>query len=402
MNQPKLIEGILEMKFKNVYHRFTSNELTCEEAADILGISVKTFFRKRQRYNDEGFDGRFDLRLGKPSPHRAADHEVEFITTLYSQRFRDFNIRHFCEFVSHNHNITRSYTWVKNTLMAAGLVTKSTKGGKHRLRRERRPMAGMMLHQDGSTHLWIPALGYNIDLIVTMDDATSTITSAFFVSQEGTFSSFRGLMETIENYGLFCSLYTDRGSHYFHTPEAGGKVNKSNLTEVGRALRQLKIKHIAAYGPQGRGRSERMFGSLQGRLPQELALKNIQTIDEANKYLKEVFIPRHNQHFTVEAKDPTSAYVKCVGIDLKNILCIQEERTVQADNTIRYNNLILQIPKNEYRHHYAKTKVDVHSFEDGSLEVFYGHISIGRYDMLGNLVLAAKKITNKEKENVAA
>ncbi len=300
-------------------------------------------------------------------------------------------MKHFHEFACREHQHSRSYSWTKNALLKSGLIRKSTRGGKHRIRRERRPMVGMMLHQDGSKHRWIPALDYDLDLIVTMDDATSEITSAFLVEEEGTASTFKGLRETIEQYGLFCSFYTDRGSHYFHTPAAGGKVNKHTPTQVGRALRQLGIKHIAAYSPQARGRSERMFGTLQGRLPKEFSLHGIKTAEEANAYLRDVYLPRHNKQFTVKPQDSESVFTPWAGPGLKDILCIQEERTVQNDNTIRYNNFVLQIPKSDYRHHYVRTTVNVHTYDDGSMAAFYGHMCIGKYDMAGNLLKEEKK-----------
>lgn len=220
-------------------------------------------------------------------------------------------------------------------------------------------------------------------MIVTLDDATSVITSAFFVHQEGTHSSLASIKETIERYGLFCSLYTDRGSHYWWTPEAGGKVSKHQLTQVGRALKQLGIQHIAAYSAQARGRSERMFGTLQDRLPKELALAGITTIEEANRYLKEVYLPRHNQQFSVPAKESQAAYTSWVGVSLDEILCVQEDRCVQNDNTVRYNTLTLQIAKDDLRHHYVKTTVQVREYLDGRLGVFYGHRCLGRYSSTG-------------------
>jgi hypothetical protein len=392
MKRPQIIEDIHKMRFEDIYGKYRARKLSCEEASEILGISVRTFYRKRQRYDSEDFDGHFDLRLGRKSPHRAADREVAFITKLYAEKYRGFSVRHFHEFAVRDHGCKRSYNWTKNKLEEAQLVQRGKRGGDHRLRRERRPMAGMMLHQDGSKHRWLPHLDHDLDLIATLDDATSKITSAFLVEEEGTLSSMRALRETIESYGLFCSLYTDRGSHYWLTPEAGGKVSKGILTEVGRALRQLAIRHIAAYSPQARGRSERLFGTLQDRLPKEFALKGIKTIEEANVYLREVYIPRHNERFSVPAKEEQSAFIPYIGGNLKDILCIQEERVVQNDNTVRYNNLILQIPKNDLRHHYVRTTVSVHVYEDETLAVFYGHLCLGKYDTLGNL--------KREQENV--
>ena len=383
MKKAELKEGVLEMRFEEVYDRFQKSRLTTEEASDLLGICSRTFLRLRMRYEEEGLEGLYDRRLRNPSAHRAADSEVKRIMKLYAEKYRGFNVKYFHEFACREHGLKYGYTWTKNQLEKVGLVRRSKRGGDHRLRRDRRPMAGMMIHQDGSTHAWIPGLGYNVDLIVTMDDATSLVASAFFVPQEGTESSMRGLQETIEKYGLFCSFYTDRGSHYAYTPEAGGKVDKSVLTQVGRALRQLGINHICAYSPQARGRSERMFGTLQGRLPKELELKGIRTIEEANRYLKEVYLPLHNQQFTVHAREEKSAYIPWAGGQLKEIFCLQEERVVQNDNTVSYQGKRLQIGKDDLRHHYVKTTVQVREYLDGTLSLYYGPRCIGTYNKEG-------------------
>jgi transposase len=384
MKKTRVNQEVLKMKFEEIYSRYQKGRLTTQEASELLNVSLSVFYRKRMRYEKEGFEGFYDQRLGKSSPHRAADAEVQRITKLYEERYRGFNVKHFHEFACREHGLRYGYTWTKNQLESAGLIRKSKRGGDHRLRRERRPMTGMMMHQDGSTHDWIPGLGYNVDLIVTMDDATSEITSGFFVLQEGTQSTFQGIKETIEKYGLFCSFYTDRGSHYWTTPEAGGRVDKHNLTQVGRALKQLGIQHIAAYSPQARGRSERMFGTLQNRLPHELALQQITTLKAANQYLKEVYLPRHNQQFIVKSKEEETAYIPWIGGDLNEILCHQEERIVQNDNTVSYQKICLQIPQDNLRHHYVRTTVQIRHYLDGSLGLFFGNRCLGRYDAQGN------------------
>lgn len=384
MKKTQVKEEVLKMKFEEVYDRFQKKKLTTEEASELLGISVSSFYRKRERYNEEGFESLYDKRLRRISPHKVADIEVARITKLYAEKYRGFSVKHFHEFAMREHGLKYGYTWTKNQLEKAGFIRRSKRGGDHRLRRERRPMTGMMLHQDGSTHEWIPGLGHNVDLIITMDDADSLITSGFFVLQEGTESSFQGIKETIEKYGLFCSLYTDRGSHYWTTPEAGGKVDKHHLTQVGRALKHLGVQHIAAYSPQARGRSERMFGTLQNRLPKELALQGITTLEEANRYLKEIYLPRHNQQFTIKPKEEDkTAYIPWIGADLNEILCHQEERVVQNDNTISYNGKRLQIGKDDLRHHYVRTTVQVREYLNGTLSVYYGPRCIGKYSKEG-------------------
>jgi transposase len=368
-------------RFEGIYDEYQKDRLSCEEAAMILGCSARHFLRLRERYDEDGLCGLKDRRVGLVSKRRASEAEAEALTQLYRSKYEGFNVRHFHEFARREHGLERGYTWTRVTLSQAGLVLPCGRGGPHRLRRPRRPMRGMMLHQDASKHRWF---GEDYcDLVVTLDDATSEITSAFFCAEEGTASTFRGLHETIEKNGLFCSFYTDRGSHYFFTKEAGGRVDKSRLTQVGRALKQLGIEHIAAYSPEARGRSERMFGTLQGRLVNELALAGTTTMDAANRYLQEVYLPRHNDRFTVKPACEKSAFMPLVGFDIANVLCLQEERVVASDNTVQYEGKKLQIPPSPWRSHFVKAQVRVHQYPDGSLALFHGPREIGRYDAQG-------------------
>jgi hypothetical protein len=241
----------------------------------------------------------------------------------------------------------------------------------------------MMLHQDGSRHEWVP--GKLWDLIVTMDDATNEHYSMFFVEEEGTASSLRGVGEVIVQKGLFSSLYTDRGSHYWLTPNEGGKVSKTQLTQFGRAMKQLGIQMIAAYSPQARGRSERAFQTHQDRLVKELALHGISTIDGANRYLAQVYIPAFNAEFKKPAFAEGSAFVPWIGGNIDDILCEHFERTVNADNCVSFERLNLQIPANRYRCHYVRVKVQVHRYLDGSLAIFHGPRKLADYDLRGKL-----------------
>jgi hypothetical protein len=229
-------------------------------------------------------------------------------------------------------------------------------------------MVGMMLHQDASTHAWLPGDTGKHDLVVTMEDATSAIYSMFLVDEEGTASSLRGVREVVAKHGLFCSFYTDRGSHYFFTPEAGGAVSRTVLTQVGRALKQLGIEHIAAYSPQARGRSERAFLTLQDRLPKELKLAGISTIEAANRWLSEVYMAEHNKLFAIDAGQEGSAFVADAMGAWREILCVQEDRTVGNDNTVKWQQLSLQLPPSRLRVHFVKANVRVHEYPDGTLE----------------------------------
>ena len=357
--------------------------LSQAEAAEVLGVSERTFRRWRERYEAEGAEGLYDRRLGRISARRAPADEVMRVLELFDTRYWDFTAKHFHEKLVAAHGVTRSYNWVRLTLQAHGRKRAAPRRGAHRRKRERRALPGMTVHQDGSRHAWVPGRWW--DLIVTMDDATSEIYSAFFVEEEGTMSSFRALREAIEAKGLFCSLYADRASHYWHTPDAGGKVDKDNPTQVGRALNQLGIELIPAYSPEARGRSERMFGTLQKRLPQELRLAGIADMAEANRFLKEVYLPLHNDRFATPAEGQGSAFVPFAGA-LGDILCVQEERVVGNDNTVRYSGLSLQLPPARHRRHYVKARVQVHEYPDRTLAIFHGPRCLARYQADGEPV----------------
>ena len=384
MRRTELLQGLRMMKFEMVLERCRARELSQVEAAEILGVNERTFRRWRDRYEDEGLDGLYDRRLGKASAKGVPVDEVERVLTLYGARYRGFTVKHFHEKLVTHHDFHWGYTWTKTTLQRAGLVKRAKRRGAHRRKRPRRPLVGMMVHQDGSSHEWVP--GQRWDLIVTMDDATSKIYSAFFVAEEGTMSSFWGVGEVIAEHGLFCALYVDRGSHYWHTLEAGGKVDKDNPTQVGRALNQLGIELIAAYSPQARGRSERAFATLQDRLPKELRLAGITTMEDANRFLREVYLPEHNARFAVAPAHPGSAFVPDRLAAYRDILCVQEPRTVGNDNCVRYRGLSLQIPEHAHRHHFVKVKVRVHDYPDGTLAVFHGPRCLARYDRDGRLL----------------
>jgi transposase len=370
------------MRFEEAYEGWQARRLTQEEAARLLGVGERTFRRYLDRYEEAGLEGLIDKRLEQVSQRRAPVDEVLAVTERYRRRHLGWNVKHFYAWYRREGG-GRSYSWVKNTLQRAGLVTQAVKGGTHRTRRERAPWPGMMLHQDGSTHEWVA--GQQWDLIVTMDDATNEHYSMFFVPEEGTASSFQGVREVIVSRGLFSSLYTDRGSHYWHTPEAGGKVDKINLTQFGRAMKHLGIELIPAYSPEARGRSERAFATHQGRLPQELVAAGIATLEAANRYLEEVYRPAFNAEFQQPAREEGSAFVPWIGGSLDDILCEQYERTVGHDNCVRFEGITLQIPPDRHRCHYVKAKVRVHGYPDGSLAVFHGPRKLANYDAEGRL-----------------
>jgi transposase len=366
--------------------RYRAGRLSCAEAAELLGISERHFRRLRDRYEVEGAEGLIDRRRGRASARRAPVDRIEFVIEQYRTRYWDFTVKHFHEALQAEHGFRLGYTWTKAVLQSQGLVRVAPKRSAHRKKRPRRPLPGMMLFQDGSQHAWLAGQP-ELDLIVTLDDATSEIYSAFLVEEEGTASSFTGLSEVIAAKGLFSSLYTDRGSHYFLTPKAGGKVDRVHLTQVGRALAELKIEHIPSYSPQARGRMERVFGTLQQRLPPLLRLHSITTMAAANQYLREVYIPEHNRRFAVAAAEAGSAFVPFLG-PLRDILCICHERVVGNDNCVRYEGRVLQIPEQRHRRHFVKVTVQVHEYPDGTLAIFHGPRRLAGYHSDGSLVEA--------------
>ncbi len=373
-------------RYLEALERYRGGRLSCIEAAEFLGISERHFRRLRDRYEADGAEGLIDRRRGRASARRAPVDRIEFVVEQYRTRYWDFTVKHFHEALRAEHGFKLSYSWTKAVLQSRGLVAIAPQRSAHRKKRPRRPLPGMMLFQDGSTHAWL-ADRAPLDLIVTLDDATSEIYSAFLVEEEGTASSFRGLDEVIATRGLFCSFYTDRGSHYFHTPKAGGTVDRLQPTQLGRALGELGIEHIASYSPQGRGRMERVFGTLQQRLPPLLRLAGIATIEAANQYLREIYVPEHNTRFAVNAAEAGSAFVPFVGA-LRDILCVKAERVVGNDNCVRYEGRSLQIPEQRHRRHLVKAKVRVHEYPDGTLALFHGPRRLADYAADGTLVEA--------------
>ncbi len=371
------------MRFEEAYEGWQERRLTQGEAARLLGVCDRTFRRYINRYEEDGLDGLTDKRLDQISHRRAPVDEVLRVTEKYRSRHEGWNAKHFYAWYRRDGG-GRSYTWVKSRLQEAGLIKKAKGRGKHRKRRERAPWPGMMLHQDGSTHQWVP--GVQWDLIVTMDDATNEHYSMFFVEEEGTASSFRGVREVIESRGLFSSLYTDRGSHYWHTPQAGGKVDKNSPTQFGRAMRQLGIEMIPAYSPEARGRSERMFRTHQDRLSKELAAEGIADMNAANRYLRQAYQPRFNAEFMQPAPEEGSAFIAHTGRDLRDILCEQHERVVGNDNCVAFERKKLQLPKDRSRLHYVRVRVRVHRYPNECLAVFHGPRCLARYDGSGALL----------------
>jgi transposase len=366
------------MKLQDVMLRAMAKRITWFQAAEILGISCRQMQRWKTRFRLEGYEGLFDRRRGIPSPKRVPLKTVEEVLRLYQEQYFDFNVRHFHEKLSSEHNIQLSYTWVKQALQGAGLVKTRRKRGKHRQRRPRRPLPGMMLHIDGSQHRWFNDERW-YDLLVLMDDATSEIYYAQLVEQESTRTVMTGLRAVIEQKGLFCALYSDRASHFFLTPKTGEPVDHNRVTQVGRALRELGIHLIPAYSPQARGRSERGFGTWQGRLPQELRLRGITTLAAANQFLREHYISEFNQRFTVKAAERGTAFVPLRRKDLDLVFSLQHERVVARDNTVSFAQRSWQLERTKLRGTLAGCRVVVHEHLDDTLSITFGPHLVGRY-----------------------
>lgn len=389
MKRTQLLQETRKMHFEEILNLWTESRLTQEEAARMLGVCDRTFRRYIDRYHDDGLDGLLDKRLTQASARKAPADEVMALVERYRSRHKGWNVRHFHSWYRREGG-TRSYTWVKNQLQEAKAVPRGKKRGAHRKKRERSPLPGMMIHQDGSTHEWVP--GKKWDLIVTMDDATNEHYSMFFVEEEGTSSSFAGVKEVILSHGLFCSFYSDRGSHYWHTPEAGGKVDKKNLTQFGRAMHQLGIEMIPAYSPEARGRSERAFATHQDRLVKELALFGITEMAEANRYLRKTYLPAFNAEFMEPAAENGSGFVPLLaGQRIDDILCEHYERSVGRNNCVSFEGLCLQIPQDQHRCNYINAKVRVHRYPDNSLAIFHGPRKLATYNANGKRQKASQE-----------
>jgi len=378
------------MKVQEVILKAMAGSLKWWEAAEIIGVSDRTMRRWRERYQEGGYDGLYDRRKRRPSPRRIAMKTAEKVLRLYREKYFDFNVRHFHEKLAEEHGVQISYTWVKMALQGAGLVNKQRRRGTHRRRRPRRPLPGMLLHIDASKHAWFGD-GRYYDLITILDDATSEIYYAQLVEEEGTRTLMPAVRKVIEQQGIFCALYSDRASHFFVTPRAGGKVDENQMTQLGRALKELGIKMIPAYSPQARGRMERSYRTWQGRLPQELRLRKLTTLEEANGFLRQEYQAEFNRRFAVPAAGKGSAFVRTRRKDLDWVFSIQHERTVNQDNTIALDNRILQIEKTRWRNTLSGCKVTVYELLNGKMVVRFGPHEVARFEP-GNLPPKQSKV----------
>ena len=374
------------MKVQDVLLKAMAKKITWWAAAEILGVTDRTMRRWREKLEKDGYAGLADRRKGKPSAQRIPLATIEKVLALYREMYYDLNIRHFHEKLREDHAIELSYTWVQKALQGAGLVAKRHKRGPHRRRRPRRPLPGMLLHIDGSKHQWFNDERWH-DLIVLLDDATTEIYYAQLVEEESTRTVMAGVKEVVETEGLFCALYSDRASHFFVTKKAGEKVEKHRLTQLGRALKELGVQTIAAYSPQARGRSERNFGTWQGRLPQELRLAGISTVQGANQFLRDKYIKEFNAKFSVPAAEKGTAFRRTSRGDLNWIFTVQAERVVGKDNTVAIGDRLWQIDKTRFRSSLAGSTVTIHEHLDETVSIRFGPHVVGRFDSKGEKLI---------------
>lgn len=329
-----------------------------------------------------------DKRAGRVIGKRVKDDVIREIMHLRQSRYYDFNITHFHEKLKEKHKISLSYSYVKRLLQTTGLAEKAPARGKHRRLRPRRPRVGMMLHIDGSEHAWLgPAMGKR-DLIYILDDANTEALFGEFVPEESTRSCLAGLQHVLKTKGLFSELYNDRGSHFGRTPKAGGPVQEDNV-QIARVLRGLRIRVIYARSPQARGRSERAFRTVQGRLPQELREAGVTNWEDANRYLREVFIPDFNRKFSVGPLEAGNEFMPLVGVDIERACALEHEVTVYPDNTVHWHKRVFQIPEHPSRVSFAKCKATLVEYLDGRIDIEYGPTTIARFDAAGNAIVTA-------------
>lgn len=385
------------MTVQEVLLKALSGEVHWFRAAEILGWSPRTLRRWRERYEAHGCHGLIDKRFLRPSKRRLPPGQLEQLLRLYRERYTGFNVRHFHQIAKREHGVTASYSFVKQALQAAGLVKKFRARGRHRQRREPRACFGEMLHLDGSVHAWFTRDSEARPcLIAVSDDATKRVLYAAFFPSESRQAVMTSLGAVLRTEGIPMALYTDRAGWAFHTPKAKGPVDKTQLTQVGRALARLGVEHIPSYSPQARGRSERLNRTFQDRLVNELRVAGIATIAAANVYLADHFVPQHNATFARPPRDPASAFVALGSADIDAILCQEETRVVARDNTVSVDGRTLQIAPQPGRRSCTGLTVTVRHHLDGRITISQGARAFGTFAAAGEPMDAAAPVEARD------
>jgi transposase len=379
------------MKVQEVLMRCVNRQLTWIQGAEILGCTTRSLRRWKLKYRKFGVHGLVDGRTrGHRSPRWINRQEVEPLLQLYREHYAGYNVRHFCSLARRKHGLRWSYSFVRQALQQAGLVKKRRPRGRHLLRRPPRECFGEMLHIDGSHHAWLTLQSDERQcLIAVVDDATRRLLYAQLQERETSEAILTAFHAVFMQYGLPQAIYTDRAGWAVHTRKAGTPDESRSVTQVGRALERLGVEHILAYSPQARGRSERVNRTLQDRLVKELHSAGVRTLERANRYLIETFLPTYNAEIPRPPADPASAFVTAGGAPLEQILCHEEARTVAKDNTVVLQGVRLQIGKQPGRKTCAGLEVIVRRHLDRSHSVWRGPQCLGRFDQRGRSIAAS-------------
>ena len=349
--------------------------LKADLAAEELCLSKRQVFRLKRKLREKGIEGIIHGNRGRASPRRVPDHVRDTIDYLYRGKYDGFNISHFTEMLAEREEIFISRETIRGILLEKGSYEKKKRYPKHRSFREPMPKEGMMLQFDTSDHDWLEGRGPRIKLIGGIDDATKDVPYALFAFKDSVEENMATFKEIVKKKGIPLSLYVDKDSKFITIRHGGLHVNikrNQEKTQMQRAWEELGINVIYAESPQAKGRIERLWGTFQDRLISELRLEGISSLEEANKYLHNVFLPKYNKKFTRKPRVEEVAYRPIPeGIDLNQILCIKDKRQVQGDNTIGYDTRKYQILPTETRFGFAKAKVEVQKHLDGSIHIFY-------------------------------
>lgn len=373
----KVTLDIEEQKRLMVLGGVDRGEATASEAAQVLGLSVRQVRRLLVVYRRRGPCTLAHGNRGRRPTHALDENVIQRVVELSRTRYAGFNNCHLAEFLAEREGMKLSVSSVRRIRLEGGTASpRKRRAPKHRSRRERYPRPGMLLQADGSHHDWLEGRGPRLTLIGAIDDATGEVVAALFRYEEDSHGYLLLLREIVAGHGIPVAIYHDRHSIFEVSATKKESIEeqlagKRELTQVGRAMEEMGINSIPSFSPQARGRIERLWKTFQDRLVSELRLANACTLDEAEKVLKE-FLPRHNHRFAIAPQSPQSAYRQPdSGFNPDSVFCFKYQRTVGADNVVRFGQERLQILPYGNRPSYAHARVELHRRLDGSLAVYY-------------------------------